>query len=99
MMELQQQHSTLTSFQNLVDVTKTIPKEIAEGLVVAPICELHKALIKILKDNNIATVDQVEQQQKMAQIIDSMANVQQEILKSANNNKIKALLDHFSTDI
>ncbi len=99
MMELQQQHSALTSFQNLVDVTKTIPKEAAEGLIVAPLCELHKALTKILKDNNIATVDQVEQQQKMAQIIDSMANVQQEILKSANNNKIKALLDHFSTDI
>ena len=76
-----------------------MPQEIAETYVPNPMLELHKALTKLLKDNNIITADQVEDQQKMAKIIDSMANVQQEILKSANNYKIKALLEHMSSDL
>lgn len=35
----------------------------------------------------------------MAKIIDSMANVQQQILKLASNYKMKALLDHMSSDL
>ena len=64
-----------------------------------PMLELHKALTKILRDNNILTANQVEDQQKMAKIIDSMATVQQEILKSANNYKIKSLIEHMSSDL
>ncbi len=75
MQALEQHHNTLTYFQNLVDISKSIPKEAAEGFVVATICDLHKELTKILKDNNILTANLVEEQLKMTKIIDSMATV------------------------
>ncbi len=76
-----------------------MPKEVLETYVPNPMLELHKALTKILRDNNILTANQVEDQQKMAKMIDSMATVQQEILKSANNYKIKSLIEHMSSDL
>ena len=81
MVELHQHVDTLQSFQKLVDVTKTMPKEITETFLPNPLFELHKSLHKILTCNHIITVDRVEEQQKITKIIDSMGKVQLELVK------------------
>ena len=91
--------TNLNSFLNLVDVAKSIPKEMAETFVTTPLCELNTSLNKLLKGNQIIAADQVEEQTRVAKVITRMSSIQTEMLKKGRNQEIKGMLLQMQEDI
>ncbi len=46
-------------------------------------------LSKTLKESNILTADAIEEQQKIAKMVDSMVKVQNELVKQSKNSHVK----------
>ncbi len=60
---------------------KYMPIETAEMLFVNPMTDIYNSLRAVLKDNNIVTADAVEEQQRIAKMVDSIVKVQNELVK------------------
>ncbi len=82
-------YEVMSTFEKLVDKSKAMPKEFAEPLFIAPMCEIYNMLSKTLKESNILTADAIEEQQKIAKMVDSMVKVQNELVKQSKNSHVK----------
>ena len=52
-----------------------ITTDIAEMIYIKPLTKLYDSLKKLLKDNNIVTEDSVQEQKKIAIMLESMVRV------------------------
>jgi hypothetical protein len=52
-----------------------MPIDTAEMLFVNPLTDIYNTLRAILKDNNIVTADTLEEQQRIAKMVDSIVKV------------------------
>jgi hypothetical protein len=68
----------------------------AELIYVNPMMEIYNSLRIILKENNIVTAETLEEQQRIAKMVDSIVKVQNELVKQTKNPKIEM---HLSTMI
>jgi hypothetical protein len=69
-----------------------MPIDTAETLVVNPLTDIYNNLRAILKDNNIVTADTLDEQQKIAKMVDSIVKVQNELVRQTKNSQIEMLL-------
>jgi hypothetical protein len=76
-----------------------MPIETAETLIVNPMKEIYDSLRKILRDNDIVTAATLEEQQKIAKMVDSMVKVQNELVKQTKTSQIEFLLSKMTKDI
>ncbi len=76
-----------------------MPKEIAEGLFVNPIKKIHTICTKVLKGNNIQTVEQIEEQKRIYKLLESIVKVQTEIVNKGDDSDIEALLESTFKDL
>ena len=53
----------------------------AELIYVNPMTDIYNSLRTILKDNNIVTAETLEEQQRIAKMVDSIVKVQNELVK------------------
>jgi hypothetical protein len=78
---------------------KFMPIEIAETLFVNPMTVIYDSLRKILRDNDIVTAETLEEQQRIAKMVDSMVRVQNELVKQTKTSQIEILLSKMTKDI
>jgi TPP-dependent pyruvate/acetoin dehydrogenase alpha subunit len=76
-----------------------MPVDIAEKLLVSPMTDLYNSLRKILRDNDIVTAETIEEQQRIAKMVDSMVKVQNELVKQTKSSQIEFLLSKMTKDI
>jgi len=76
-----------------------MPVETAETLLVTPLTEIYNSLRKILRDNDIVTAETIEEQQRIAKMVDSMVKVQNELVKQTKSSQIEFLLSKMTKDI
>ncbi len=76
-----------------------MPVETAETLLVTPLTEIYNSLRKILRDNDIVTAETLEEQQRIAKMVDSMVKVQNELVKQTKSSQIEFLLSKMTKDI
>ncbi len=69
---LHAEYKVMSSFEESVDKSKTMPKEVAETLFIAPMCEIYNILGKTLKESNILTAILILEQQKITKMVNSM---------------------------
>lgn len=53
-------------------------------IYVNPMTDIYNSLRTILKDNNIVTAETLEEQQRIAKMVDSIVKVQNELVKQTN---------------
>ena len=53
----------------------------------------------MLKDNNIVTGESLEEQKRIAKMVDSMVKVQNELVRQTKNSQIEFLLSKMTRDI
>jgi hypothetical protein len=58
---LHAQYKVIATFEDLVEKSKAMPKEVAEPLFVNPLKEISKSLSKVLRESNIIT-DEAKQE-------------------------------------
>ena len=78
---------------------KYMPIETAETLFVNPMTDIYNSLKSILKDNNIVTADILEEQQRIAKMVDSMVKVQNELVRQTKKPQIEILLSKMTQEI
>jgi hypothetical protein len=78
---------------------KYIAIDIAETIFVNPMTEIFNSLRLILRDNNIATGESLEEQKRIAKMVDSMVKVQNELVRQTKNSQIEFLLSKMTRDI
>ena len=71
----------------------------AEMIYVTPMTDIYNSLRTILRDNNIVTAETLEEQQRIAKMVDSMIKVQNELVKQTKNSQIEMLLSKMTRDI
>lgn len=76
-----------------------MPVETAETLLVTPLTEIYNSLRKILRDNDIVTAETIEEQQRIAKMVESMVKVQNELVKQTKSSQIEFLLSKMTKDI
>ena len=76
-----------------------MPTDMAEILFVNPMTDIYNSLRKILKDNDIVTAEALEEQQRIAKMVDSMVKVQNELVKQTKSSQIEFLLSKMTKDI
>ena len=76
-----------------------MPIDTAEMLFVNPMTDIYNSLRKILRDNNILTAEAMEEQQRIAKMVDSMVKVQNELVKQTKSAQIEYLLNKMTKDI
>ena len=76
-----------------------MPVDNAETLLVTPLTEIYNSLRKILRDNDIVTAETIEEQQRIAKMVDSMVKVQNELVKQTKSSQIEFLLSKMTKDI
>jgi hypothetical protein len=76
-----------------------MPTEMAEILYVNPMTVIYDSLRKILRDNDIVTAEIIEEQQRIAKMVDSMVKVQNELVKQTKSSQIEFLLSKMTKDI
>ena len=76
-----------------------MPVDMAEMLFVNPMTDIYNSLRKILRDNNILTADAIEEQQRIAKMVDSMVKVQNELVKQTKTAQIGYLISKMTKDI
>jgi hypothetical protein len=69
-----------------------MPTDMAEILFVNPMTDIYNSLRKILRDNDIVTAETLEEQQRIAKMVDSMVKVQNELVKQTKTSQIEFLL-------
>jgi hypothetical protein len=52
-----------------------MPSEVAEGLFIKPLTLLYNSLSKLLKDNKVVTEDSLQEQKRIAKMVDSIVKV------------------------
>jgi hypothetical protein len=60
---------------------------------------IYNSLRKILRDNDIVTAETLEEQQRIAKMVDSMVKVQNELVKQTKSSQIEFLLSKMTKDI
>ena len=76
-----------------------MPTDVAEILFVNPMTDIYNSLRKILRDNDIVTAETLEEQQRIAKMVDSMVKVQNELVKQTKSSQIEFLLSKMTKDI
>ena len=76
-----------------------MPVDTAEMLFVNPMTDIYNSLRKILRDNNILTAEAMEEQQRIAKMVDSKVKVQNELVKQTKSAQIEYLLNKMTKDI
>ena len=76
-----------------------MPTDVAEILFVNPMTDIYNSLRKILRDNDIVTGEALEEQQRIAKMVDSMVKVQNELVKQTKSSQIEFLLSKMTKDI
>ena len=71
----------------------------AEMIYVTPMTDIYNSLRTILRDNSIVTAETLEEQQRIAKMVDSIVKVQNELVKQTKNSQIEMLLSKMTTDI
>jgi malate synthase len=71
----------------------------AEMIYVTPMTDIYNSLRTILRDNNIVTAETLEEQQRIAKMVDSIVKVQNELVKQTKNSQIEMLLSKMTRDI
>lgn len=69
-----------------------MPQKIAEGLFVNPIKKIHGLCSKVLRANNIQTTEQIEEQNRIKKLLESIVEVQSEIVNNGGNSHFEMLL-------
>ena len=78
---------------------KFITIDMAEMIYVTPMTDIYNSLRTILRDNNIVTAETLEEQQRIAKMVDSIVKVQNELVKQTKNSQIEMLLSKMTRDI
>ena len=55
------QYKVMETFEDLVEKSKAMPKEVAEPLFVNPMKEISKCLSKVLRESNINTEEAAQE--------------------------------------
>ncbi len=76
-----------------------MPTDMAEILFVNPMTDIYNSLRKILRDNDIVTPEALEEQQRIAKMVDSIVKVQNELVKQTKSSQIEFLLSKMTKDI
>ena len=76
-----------------------MPTDMAEILFVNPMTDIYNSLRKILRDNDIVTAEALEEQQRIAKMVESMVKVQNELVKQTKSSQIEFLLSKMTKDI
>jgi malate synthase len=71
----------------------------AEMIYVNPMTDIYNSLRTILKDNNIVTAETLEEQQRIAKMVDSIVKVQNELVRQTKNSQIEMLLSRMTQEI
>jgi hypothetical protein len=73
----------------------------AEMIYVNPMTEIYNSLRTILRDNSIVTTETLEEQKRIASMVDSIVKVQNELLlfKHAKNFQSETLFSRMTQDI
>ncbi len=76
-----------------------MPLKTAEGLCVIPIKKLHAICSKVLRANNIQTAEQIDEQNRIKKLVESIISVQSEIAKKGENSHIEMILASTMKDL
>ena len=95
---MNEQHKAMNQIQENVD-RKYITIDMAEMIYVNPMTDIFNSLRSILKDNNIVTGESLEEQKRIAKMVDSMVKVQNELVRQTKNSQIEFLLSKMTRDI
>jgi hypothetical protein len=95
---MNEQHKAMNQIQENVD-RKYITIDMAEMIYVNPMTDIFNSLRLILKDNNIVTGESLEEQKRIAKMVDSMVKVQNELVRQTKNSQIEFLLSKMTRDI
>ncbi len=99
MNELQQQDRALNDFLTLVTVTKSMPQEMAETCIHNPLLEIYKSLSRTLKESNIPNPDEADQDLKYITIVNSLTQIQNQLIHRQSQFSLKSCLDKATNDI
>ena len=89
------QHIAMNEIHKNIE-RKYITVDMAEMIYVNPMMEIYNSLRTILRDNNIVTAEALEEQQRIAKMVDSIVKVQNELVKQTKNSQMEM---HLSTMI
>ncbi len=89
------QHIAMNEIHKNIE-RKYITVDMAEMIYVNPMMEIYNSLRTILRDNNIVTGEALEEQQRIAKMVDSIVKVQNELVKQTKNSQMEM---HLSTMI
>ena len=92
------QYSLMLQYQENVS-QDDMPQKMAEQLCVNPIKKINEICNKVLKANNIQTADQIDEQNRIKKLVESIVNVQSEIAKKGENSHIDMLLASTMKDL
>ena len=95
---MNEHHRAMNQFQENVD-KKYITIDMAEMIYVNPMTDIFNSLRLILRDNNIVTGESLEEQKRIAKMVDSMVKVQNELVRQTKNSHIEFLLSKMTRDI
>ena len=95
---MNEHHRAMNQFQENVD-KKYITIDMAEMIYVNPMTDIFNSLRLILRDNNIVTGESLEEQKRIAKMVDSMVKVQNELVRQTKNSQIEFLLSKMTRDI
>ena len=95
---MNEHHRAMNQFQENVD-KKYITIDMAEMIYVNPMTDIFNSLRLILKDNNIVTGESLEEQKRIAKMVDSIVKVQNELVRQTKNSQIEFLLSKMTRDI
>ena len=95
---MNEQHKAMNQLLENVD-RKYITIDIAETIFVNPMTDIFNSLRLILRDNNIVTGESLEEQKRIAKMVDSMVKVQNELVRQTKNSQIEFLLSKMTRDI
>ena len=95
---MNEQHKAMNQIQENVD-RKYITIDMAEMIYVNPMTDIFNSLRLILRDNNIVTGESLEEQKRIAKMVDSMVKVQNELVRQTKNSQIEFLLSKMTRDI
>lgn len=98
MSEMHEYYTLMQQFEQNVE-RRQMPIEIAELLYVNPIKQINSSSGKILRDNQVKTDEEREQQKRIEEVIESIVKIQNEIVDKAENSRIEMLIYQTRTSI
>ena len=90
---LHENYNIMKSFQEHVETVRSMPSDIAELLFSSPMTKIYDSLSAVLKENKVVTEESVQEQKRIAKVVDSIVKVQNQLVNQAKNSSMSNLLN------